>query len=69
MSEDWETSPSEERAQTTDWPKEALTPIVSVSGSESSSNFSMERLLQEVRAFVVRSDSGAAKAATQHEQP
>ena len=59
--------PSEERAQMADRPKKALTPIVSVSGSESSSNSSMEHVLQEVSAIVVRSDSGAAEAAAQHQ--
>ena len=67
MTEDREVAPKVEREPTVDRPKKALTPIVSVSGSESSDNSSMERLLQEVRAFVVRSDPGAAEAAAQTE--
>ena len=68
MSEDQEVAlnkemvPKEERAQTVDRPRKALTPIVSASGLESNSSSSMEQLLQEVRTFVVSSDPGAAEA-------
>ena len=66
ITEDREMAPKDDQAPTAEWPKKALTPIASVLGSESSSNSSMERLLQEVTAFVVRTDSGAAEAAVQH---
>ena len=74
MSEDWEVAPNKEREPTVDRPKKALTPNALVSGSESSGDSSMERLLQEVRAFVVRSDPGATEAVAQpqhhqHTQP
>ena len=54
MTEDREVAPNVDREPKLEWPKKALTPTVSVSGSESSGDCSMERLLQEVRAFVVR---------------
>ena len=68
MTEDREVAPNNDESPETDRPKKALTSISSVSGSESSSNSSMERLLKQVRAFVVRTDSGAAEAAAQQPQ-
>ena len=68
MSEDREAAfnkkmvPNKERTQTANRPNKGLTPIVSVTGWESSSSSSMEQLLQEVRAFVVRSAPGTADA-------
>ena len=62
--------PRKDQATTVDWAKKAPTPIASVLGSQSSSNSPMERLLQEVMAFVLRSAPGAAEAAaqSQHQQ-
>ena len=58
MTEDRQVAPKTEREPKMERPKKALTPIAS-----------MERLLQEVRAFVVRSDPGAAVAVAQPYQP
>ena len=65
MSEDREIVPKVEREPMADRLKKALSPIISVSGSESSSSSSMEQLLREVKAFVVRSVPGAEEAAAQ----
>ena len=69
MTEDREVASKAKREPTAEWPKKALSPRVSVAESESSSDSSMERLLQEVRAFVLRSDPGAAEAATSTAAP
>ena len=68
MTEDREVAPIAEREPTAEWPKKALSRIVSVAESDSSSDSSMERLLQEVRALVVRLDPGVAEAVTQLQQ-
>ena len=69
MTEDREVAPKAVREPKMERQKKALTPIASVSGSGSSSDSSMERLLQEVRALVVRSDPGATVAVAQPYQP